>query len=281
MEPDASFLVNPSPAGTVWVNPAHRRAVETLSLERFGEAMRFVGGERADANRKRSVVRVRFEGRGFFLKRFTDPPAKDALGRLFRLQRPGTHAEHEWKMVRSLAAAGVGVPEVAAVGAEAGSGLRRRSFLLTAELEGYAPLGAYLEGKGDAFKLPSGRRGFIEDLAGLVKRMHEGGISHPDLYSWHLFVRETGEGRDFALIDLHRAVRRKRISLYDAVRDLSGLHLTVPPEAAGRTDRVRFLRAYFGSDRLGGAGKRLARKVGKRSRRIASRRRFREARGEG
>jgi heptose I phosphotransferase len=273
---EEKMLVIPSPGGTVWVNPAFQKAVEGLSLHRFAEAMRFIGGERVDANRKRSVVRIRFEGERFFLKRFTHPPAKDALGRVFRLKRPKTHAEHEWEMIQALGEIGVGAPDVAGVGAERGRGFRRRSFLLTAELTDHVPLDRYLEERATDFRRPSGRRGFLEDLAGLVHRMHASGISHPDLYSWHIFVRGTGGERAFALIDLHRAAQRKRISLFDAVRDLTGLHLTVPRGTSGRTDRLRFLRAYFGKKRLGPSGKRLARKVLRRARRIATRRRFRD-----
>jgi tRNA A-37 threonylcarbamoyl transferase component Bud32 len=241
--------------------------------------MAFVGGTCVDRNRKRSVSRVEWNGQGFYLKRFTHPPAKDALFQIFCARLPRTHAAREWEMAGALGAAGIVSPDIAAYGEASGMGLKRPSFLLTVELNGYVPLLRYREEKGDRFGRRRSRDAFIGGLAGLVRRMHKAGITHPDLYSSHIFVREPGGEEDFALIDLHRVSQRGRISLFDAVRDLTGLHLTVPPSAASRADRVRFLRHYFGEGGWKPAGKRLAGKVLRRAARIGSRRRFREILG--
>jgi heptose I phosphotransferase len=273
--PLPGFSTVASASGRVHANPACAEAIEKLGLERFAEAMRFVGGETVDRNRKRSVVKISCGGKDYFLKRFTKPPAKDTLFQWLRGRRARTHARLEWEAIRALEAAGIGAPEVAAVGEASGGGLRKPSFLLTVGLEDRVALDAFLE-RGDYDALDrSGKRAFVRALAQTVRRMHDAGITHPDLYAWHVFVRREEGGWSFALIDLHRAVVKGRVSLFDAVRDLTGLHLTAHPASIGRPDRVRFLRAYFGGGRLRPAGKRLGRKILARAKRIASRKRFR------
>jgi heptose I phosphotransferase len=265
----------------VRVNPAYREAVEGLSLTRFGEAMGYIGGESVESNRKRSVVKLAWKGETFFFKRFLHPPVKDGLARLLRGRGPKTHGAVEWEIAEALRGRGIGAPEVAAVGVEAGFGLRKRSFLLTAALRNATPLWRVLAGEGDRLPRLEDRRALVASLARTVRAMHEGGISHPDLYSYHLFLVE-GEGPpSFALIDLHRASHKARVSLFEAARDLTGLHLTVPPPLASRSDRLRFLRHYFGGGRLSAAARRLARKVLRRAKRIGKRRRFREMAASG
>jgi len=270
----AGFECFDTASGRVHVSPDFRDAAEGLSLRRFGEAMAFIGGETVDSNRKRSVVRVEWGGRAFFLKRFTRPPAKDALFQLLRGRRPRTHAEVEMEMIRAFRAAGFDAPEVAAWGEESGRGLRRRSFLLTAGLRDALPLPLYVERNADALRKPSARGAFIGALAGFVRGMHDAGLADPDLYSYHVFVRGAPSQPSFAIIDLHRALKREASSLLDSARDLTALHLTMPPAFASRTDKVRFLLRYFRIGTMSPAARRLARKILKRSKRIGERKKF-------
>ncbi|MCU0722523.1 MAG: hypothetical protein MUC63_02715 [Planctomycetes bacterium] len=268
------FECSETASGRVHVSPAFREAVEALGLRRFSEALAYIGGATVDANRKRSVVRVEWGGRAFFLKRFTRPPAKDALWQLIRGRRPRTHAEVEGGMIRAFREAGLDAPEVAAWGEEAGRGLRRRSFLLTAGLPDALPLPMFLEENRAALRSPRARGAFAGALAGTVRRMHDAGLAHPDLYSYHVFVRGTPASPSFAFIDLHRAFRRETPCLLDAVRDLTSLHLTLPPVFVTRSDRVRFLSRYFGGGKLRPAGRQLARKILLRAKRVGGRGKF-------
>ncbi|MHC4779766.1 MAG: lipopolysaccharide kinase InaA family protein [Planctomycetota bacterium] len=270
------FTSHESARGKVHVNPAYGTAVEALSLTRFADAMGYIGGEVVDSNRKRSVVRIEWAGSQFFLKRFTRPPAKDAISRWFGGGGWKTHGAVECEMAHSLKEIGIGAPEIAAYGEENGFGPRRRSFVLTPEIPHATPLWRVLDEASNRFRGPRARGEFIARVARTVRTMHEGGITHPDLYGYHIFLVEGGTEPAFAFIDLHRVERKKQVTLYDAVRDLTGLHLSLPPSLASRTDRVRFLIHYFRGKGLCAPAKKLASKILRRSKRIGGRKRFRE-----
>jgi len=85
----------------------------------------------------------------------------------------------------------------------------------------------------------------------MLAKMHCGGLAHIDLFSWHVFVKKTGEGHFLAHpIDLERTkvkggwpwsqwlIRRKQAN------DLAVLHLTVPWPQVSSAERMRFYHAY-------------------------------------
>src|SRR5207248_1116756 len=90
---------------------------------------------------------------------------------------------------------------------------------------------------------PAERRELIEALAAFVARLHEAGVTHPDLHPGNLLVREVAGHREFFLIDVHdiqlgpplsRAARRANLALLNRWFQIRST----------RTDRLRFWRAY-------------------------------------
>jgi tRNA A-37 threonylcarbamoyl transferase component Bud32 len=83
---------------------------------------------------------------------------------------------------------------------------------------------------------------FIEGLARMIRRLHQTGVVHGDLKATNVLVTEGG----FLLVDLDRVRFCETVAEEDRIFNLAQLNAAVTPPLA-RTDRLRFLRAYFGS----------------------------------
>ena len=105
-----------------------------------------------------------------------------------------------------------------------------------------------------------------------MRRLHESGFVHRDLYLSHIFFEQSREGCvQLALIDLQRVLtpnlRRQRWF----VKDLAALDYSTPPTAASRSDRLRWFLRYRETGRLAEADRAFVRAVVRKSRRIARR----------
>ena len=123
------------------------------------------------------------------------------------------------------------------------------SFLLIKELDGYQSLQDFLNGPDCSSRQQ--RRAVAEAVETMLTKMHGCGLAHYDLFTWHIFVKKTGEGRFLAHpIDLERTklkggwpwsqwlIRRKQAA------DLAVLNLTVPWPQISSAERMRFYHAY-------------------------------------
>ena len=122
-------------------------------------------------------------------------------------------------------------------------------------------------------------REMIRSLAGYVRKFHECGYAHRDLYLCHIFIDESaGDASRFRMIDLHRVIRPVWRRGRWVVKDLAALDYSTPSQVAGVRDRVRFLKWYLGVGRLGAKGRRLFRRIAEKSARIGRHDRRRMAR---
>jgi tRNA A-37 threonylcarbamoyl transferase component Bud32 len=199
-----------------------------------------------------------------FLKRYDRPPALEQLRNWLPHRRRSSFAFVERETADRLRNAGINTPRVAACGERWGILFEHRSFLMTAEIEDSESLERKLPPCFDGPATPA-RRDFIRRLAAFVRRFHETGYRHRDLYLSHIFCSGTGE---FTLIDLARASRpvfpRRR-----QVKDVAQLHYSAPAAAFSRTDRMRFYRAYTGRPRLLPRDKVFIRQVMRKADRMA------------
>jgi tRNA A-37 threonylcarbamoyl transferase component Bud32 len=135
---------------------------------------------------------------------------------------------------------------------------------------------------------PAERRALAIEVAAMYSGMRAARLRHRDAYPCHVFVDRLAPGGDGAprfsmrLIDLTRAGRaphpRERWYVKDAAQLLHG----IPDGSISRTDALRWLRAYFGIERLDPRARRFARRVVVKEARIRRRqeRKARERRGE-
>ena len=178
-------------------------------------------------------------GARWFAKIHLGVGERELFKNLLVLRLPVFGAEAELRAIARLDAAGLPTLSVAAWGASRDVlPTRRRSFLVTRAVE----YDETLEDRVRAgFLQPSERRDRIRDLAGLVRRMHDAGVNHRDLYLVHVLL--TGDG--LRLIDLHRAQVRDAVPRRWRAKDLAALAFSA--RATGGlcpADERRFVACY-------------------------------------
>ena len=184
-----------------------------------------------------------------FLKRYDRPPAIRQILNWLSHRKRSSFASAEREAIEQLAAAGVNTPQVMAAGEQWGLLFERRSFLMTEEIRDSQPLERRLPKCFDGAATPaalSERREFIRRLAAFVRRFHQTGRRHRDLYLSHVFCSDAGE---FCLIDLARSSRPVQQRRFQ-IKDIAQLHYSAPARHFSRTDRLRFYLTYAGHRKI-------------------------------
>ena len=259
----------------------HRDFADLLrrhGLNRFDALYGLSAGELFKKNRYREVVRIYLRGEHgghiFHLKRH-HPPLPVRLASIFTGLRIRDEAANEWAKMLRLAEVGIPTMTPVAFGSIRRWGLPYRSLTLTLHLYGAEKLEEYLPARFGGGALGPAqaeeKRRIIRETARWARRFHDAGFYHQDFYLGHIFLR-PGEGDGFTLhlIDLQR-VREVRVVRRDrVVKDLAQINFSAMQlGCVTRTDRLRFLLAYLGTDRLDAAGRDMVRRIAAKTRRIA------------
>lgn len=230
------------------------------------------------AIRERSTARLTLQdGRSrsvFYLKRHAPPPLKEYLKQLTRLSFPKT-ALDEWRAIIRFHELGLPTMVPVAAGGKAGRlGPFAASFLLTEEIKNAKRLDHYLEqGLAPALSAKQFRRkrAIIDRLAGLTRKMHLAGLNHRDYYLCHILIREIGDRDEFELfvVDLHRVDIAKKVSRRLVIKDLAALNYSSLNLSIHTTDRMRFLKRYLQTKRLGKRDLHTIKQVSRKTKKIA------------
>ncbi len=265
--------------GHVRVNEAYEGLLEAAGLKGIDAVFAWHAGQRLDKSnigtwRQRWRIGLSGPGGGVhtcYLKRYDRPPPLEQLRRVVLRRAEHSTAWWEWRKIRQLAEAGIPAPTPIAHGEQMRGWLERRSFIITEGIDGDS-----LERWVPAHLGPSGdvdwrhRRDLVLLLARLVCRLHRHRLIHRDLYLSHVFISHNSDGEPVLwLIDLQRLFTPRLRWRRWQVKDLAALHYSTPSDCVPATERVRFLRAYLGVERLGSEGRQLVRRVLARTRRTA------------
>jgi len=235
----------------LFVRTDRRLLLQRNGFVRFGDFMMCPHGEVVHSHGLRDVVRLVLKdetgSQTVFLKRFGPMHLKDALKDLLLLRRVRTRAVLELDMLSAFRRAGLAAPGVLACGERHVLCRDRASFLMVDALPSGEPLDTVLVGLKESRR----RRPLIASVAEFVRRMHQAGCSHTDLFAKHLFVTEGQDGKwSVAVIDLQRAVRRPSLSVRLRGRDLASLMVSLTPKATTRRERLEFFLGYLNQAKL-------------------------------
>ena len=153
----------------------------------------------------------------------------------------------------ALLARGIATARPAAAVDRRGRGGALESTLLLTEHVAGEPLSEWLRRR----PAPAERRHITWELARLIRRLHDAGLSHRDLKAPNILVARGGgpdRPRPFGgaqdrpvLVDLDGLRMGRRVALRRRVQNLMRLSVSLDEfGVARRTDRLRFLRAYLG-----------------------------------
>ncbi|OHB48397.1 MAG: hypothetical protein A2Y10_09760 [Planctomycetes bacterium GWF2_41_51] len=237
-----------------------------LNLESIDAVFEFEKGKNlAKANLASFRQRIMFETENpksiLFLKRYQNIPKltqfKNWLNQRKRISVMACDLEPGIKLQQ----AGINTPQVIAYGERWNGLFEKQSFIITEKI----PNASSLEEK-----LPeiffSGKNQFIKNLAEFVRKFHDTGFRHRDLYLCHIFSDSHG---NFTLIDLNRAFKPLCFSKKYLIKDLAQLYYSSPGDTITKTDRLRFFLYYFQKEKLTKSDRSIVKKIKLKAERMA------------
>ena len=220
----------------------------------------------------RRTLRFEQDGRGYFLKLHWGVGWREIFKNLFSLRLPVLGAGNEWRALQRLDALGIETMHLAAYGEAGWNPARRRSFVITRELQNTISLEDYCLDWEKAPPRPAIKWALIRRVAEMTARMHAHGMNHRDLYICHFLLQQPWDGRPeglhLYLIDLHRVQIRSAVPRRWLVKDLAALYFSALHIGLTRRDLLRFMRWYNGqraSESLRGGSERLWREAEQRA----------------
>ena len=250
----------------------HHHLLEQLGLNTIEQVKAFKGDLVKNHRGRRDIFRIqatneRSEPLTLFLKRSWNPYKKDGLKSLFQRGRVTSISRIEWQNSEALHAAGIPTGALVACGEDCGPLWEKFSFIITEAATGGQTIQQFLRKCQDRAE----RRWVLDALARFVRRMHDAGLSTPDLFTRHLFLDISQDLPQFCLIDMARLDRGRTTSRRLRARDLAALNITAPLREVSTKERVRFLRLYAGK-----RDKALMRAVRRRAEKLLPRGKFRD-----
>jgi tRNA A-37 threonylcarbamoyl transferase component Bud32 len=219
-----------------WVEimPAFETLFRKCGME-SAESFLAWAGVLVNRHRHRQVEQVTLPGtsQSFYLKKEHAVTWRDRLRNAWDGFGWCATAVREGAMLQALRRAGVGCPEVVALG-ESG----KQAFVLLRDEAGMTELRTLLQQTGDHCRL-------AEALGRELARLHDAGFDHPDLFAKHILTSVSDDGIRFCLLDWQRGRHRPRVSWRLRCRDLALLDATLAPLLANVRLRLRCLRSYL------------------------------------
>ena len=242
--------------GTAW-NAYFEDLIARHGLRDFDPMMQRQDGEiikHAVAQRKTMRINLN-SGSAIYLKRHYPESIFTTIKSFLKLAAEPTAFDEFENIIAFLRA---GLPTITPIAA----GRKRGSFLVTEALEGCTRLDDYL---GQTKLARAAKQELTDRVAGLIQKMHASGFNHRDLYLCHILRDEAGK---LYIVDLHRVQRRPAVPGRWQVKDIAALNYSAPAGIISRTDRLRFLKAYLGTERLSGRDKGFVLKVLKKTQKM-------------
>lgn len=253
----------------VVANPAWETWLRQRGLMTFAAWFDATAGTVRKQVKAAEVRQLSVDGRELFLKKYwSDTPRQLWSGMLRGTFFGRSKVRREFENLQQLRAWGLDAPAPVVYGEQRRAGWLVRSFLVSEAVPAAVPLDAVVTGQRPAGLLPA--------LAAMLRRLHERGFAHGDLY-WRNILLSGGSLDHFYLIDAHRGGRWRREPAGRA-RDLAALDGPAPWYFR-RSERLRFFLAYRQHRRLTTEDKTLVREVLRQAEplRLRQLRRVREA----
>jgi heptose I phosphotransferase len=192
-----------------------------------------------------------------FLKRFNNVPKFIQLKNWLTRRKKISTMACDLEPAEILREHSINTPQTIAYGQQWQGFFEKRSFIITEKI----PDSFSLE-----VKLPKKTKTFIENLASFVRKFHNTGFRHRDLYLCHIFCDSRGQ---FTLIDLSRVFKPLVFSKKFLVKDLAQLYYSAPAVFFTKTDRLKFLLCYLQKDKLTKQDKILIKKIKSKAKQMA------------
>ena len=198
----------------------------------------------------RKTLRFYIGDEGFFIKQHFGIGWKEVFKNLSQLKLPVIGAKTEYNAIRYLHDIDIDTMEVVGFSQQGINPASLKSFLITKELDDTISLEDYCVNWATQPPIFAEKLLLLRKVAAIVKRMHENGMNHRDLYICHFLMRKKNEIAEedsrLFLIDLHKAQLRKKVPERWLIKDLSALYFSAMHIGLNNRDFFRFIKMYRG-----------------------------------
>lgn len=201
-----------------------------------------VTGDTVRALEQRQTLAFTAGGKRYFIKRHRGATVGEILKNLLSLRLPVVSARNEYRAIRKLQELGLRAPAIAAYGRRGLLPGRLESFLVTEDVGPHTTLEDYCRPWHARAPDFAEKRALIEQLADISYTLHSNNVCHRDYYLCH-FLR-TAADAPLTVIDLHRALVKRRLDERWVIKDLAGLYFSALDAGLTRGDVFRFMRSY-------------------------------------
>lgn len=166
-------------------------------------------------------------------------------------------AQIEWENLCELNARGIPAPEPIAFGQSVTPKGSRSALLMRA-----APGRSLEQWLAEDLRLNGRARELSKRLAVLIRRFHDTGFVHRDMYLCHVFWDpDAATESSLHLIDVQRVTRPNWRLMRWIVKDLAALNYSASCVGLSRSRRLDFLKEYLGACKLDAMARRLAYRI--------------------
>ncbi len=198
----------------------------------------------------RKTLRFYIGDDGFFIKQHFGIGWKEVFKNLSQLKLPIIGAKTEYNAINYLHTLGIDTMDIVGFSQKGINPAALKSFLITKELDNTTSLEDYCMNWSNQAPSFREKQLLLKKVAKIVKKMHENGLNHRDLYICHFLLRkDTKEAEDDSslfLIDLHKAQIREKVPERWLIKDLSALYFSSIHIGLTKRDFLRFIKVYRG-----------------------------------
>ncbi len=229
-----------------------------FGLKTFEDFYDYKDGEIVNKNYRRNVCKFVLgdgaERKTFFMKRFCSPHIKDILFAWKNAKPFCSQAEYEWQNANLLLDKGFGTYKPVCFGQQNVCGIERKSFLITEEIKDVCFVDYVAKHWLD---LPQPQKETIlASLGQTIRKLHDAGISMPDMYVWHIYIAENASKNtyEFSFIDLHRMRRSSVPNANEKLQNLGRLRHSMIDKYFDESEWLLLVESYagknYGGDKL-------------------------------
>ena len=235
------------------IDPPFRERLVSAGLDTVPRVLAAVGDHLAAWSRTSDAIRVDLPGGAgaVFVKRYHYPRWKHRWRSALRGSFLGlSRARAEYRNLARMRQAGIHAVRPVAWGERRVLHFVRSCFLITEGVPDAVSLSGFVKDFARReFQRPRAcvRHDLIRQLAYEIRRMHDAGFVHQDLFWRNVLVRRLADDRfEFYFLDtsVGQRVRLKWLRRDKVVRDLAALSV-LAPDFCTRADQLRFMRTYL------------------------------------
>lgn len=235
------IIVN-SPFNEVWVGKNPFEEIKRINGISFREVQ------------KRRTLNFVVNNESFYIKIHEGVSLKEIFKNLICLRWPIIGAKNEFIAINKFHELGINTMDVAAFGEEGVNPLNKKSFIITRDLSPAVSLEDFCRDWKQIKPKYETKKKLIEEVAKIVRKMHQGGVNHRDCYICHFLLKlpyNDEEIPQIYVIDLHRAQIRTKVPIRWRNKDLVALYYSTLNIGLSKSDYMRFLKEYFKGKSLG------------------------------